>query len=112
MSVFYEWDVEEVASADGDDVAEGDIVQHWFQTSFADCLKHVATQKLEPGFKWETVLVRDTDAINAEEHRTWAYLNDDGTLPECFQGSGGDDQTKVPKRFHEEVARANAKAKS
>ena len=111
MSVFCEWDVEEVAAGNGADVAEGDIVQHWFQTSFAGCLEHVATQKLESGFKWEIVLVRNTDSIFAEEPRTWAYLNDDGTLPEFFQGSGGDDQTKVPKRFHEEVARANSNPK-
>jgi hypothetical protein len=112
MSVFYEWDVEEVAVSLGkyerQDVEEGDIVEHWFQDNFADCLKHVATQKLEPGFKWEIVLVRNTDATNAEEPRTWAYLNDNGTLPEFFQGSGGDDQTRVPQRFHKEVEQSIA----
>jgi hypothetical protein len=94
MTVFYEWDVEEFT----DDEYE-DIVQHFFCDKFSDALAII--QAAENGHKRRIVLVRDDDT-----ERSWAYLMDDGTMPEFFENANGAECGRVPKRFKECAARA------
>lgn len=102
MTVYYEWDVEEVADADmtscGQDFAKDDVMEHWHQTSYKDCLSFVNNTPPEQNTRYDIVLVRDDD-----DRRAWAYMQDDGTLPEYFCDADGQEYKKVPKRFHEVV---------
>jgi hypothetical protein len=102
MTVYYEWDVEEVAEADmtscNQDFAKDDVMEHWHQTSYKDCLAFIANTQPELNTRYDIVLVRDDD-----DRRAWAYIQDDGTLPEYFCDADGHEYKKVPKRFHEEV---------
>ena len=50
--------------------------------------------------EYSIVLVRDDD-----EARSWAYVHS-GALGSHFLDSAGDEMTKVPQRFHAEVASA------
>lgn len=107
MTVFYEWDVEEVAneshiSIGGQEYDEGDVIEHYFQLSLKGA--HEFVEQYYSGdnglTRLDTVLVRDDD-----KGRSWAYLDDNGLLPEYFCNAWGHPVTKVPKRFHEEVKR-------
>lgn len=103
MTVYYEWDVEEVANedltADGQNFAENDVMEHYFQTSFKDCVSFANSgTHSEHNTRLDIVLVRDDD-----DRRAWAYLQEDGTMPEYFCDADGREYKKVPKRFHDEV---------
>ena len=95
MSASYEWDVEEV-EAESEDIAE-----HWFQPNFARA-KALAGMKPSDGCFYRIVLVRD-----GANGRSWAYLNDDGTMPTRFKDAYGVELTKVPARFLKEVELAS-----
>ena len=97
--VQYEWDLE-LMSSDGMDIVEHD---------FSPTLKKLMTNRVRAdGCYYVLVLFRQTgnpdDGILDEQ---WAYLTDDGDLPECFGEAWG---YKVPVRFHKELA-ANPWAK-
>jgi hypothetical protein len=49
--------------------------------------------------KWNAALMSDD--------RGWAYIVD-GKLPERFTDAGGVEMVKVPAKYHNELARANA----
>jgi hypothetical protein len=97
MSAIYEWDVEEVTSEETEDHEQGEVIEHWFQESYSDCVKQ-SSKPCHPGTEWVTVLVCDTN-----DSRSWAYLNEDSTLPEYFEDAYQHRTRKVPKRFHNEV---------
>jgi hypothetical protein len=99
MTVVYEWDVEEVTAVESDEHEEGEVLEHFHQTCYADALAFSRTQPAE-GCKYELVLVRDDD-----NGRSWAYCNEDGTLPSHFEDAYNNETAKVPKRFVVEVAR-------
>lgn len=106
MTVYYEWDVEEIAtenhvSVGGQEYDAGDVMEHFHQTSLKDCHQFIEyNSKLKDDLsRFQIVLVRD-----GERSRTWAYM-EYGKLPEFFVGAWGEDRTRVPKRFHEEVKR-------
>lgn len=107
MAVFYQWDVEEVANVDhqdagGQDFEANELIEHYFQLSLKG--SHAFVEKHYSGdnglTRLDTVLVRDDN-----KGRSWAYLDDNGLLPEFFCNAWGKPTTKVPKRFHEEVKR-------
>lgn len=91
MAVNYEWDIETV------DPETGDILDHHH---FDDC----------PGIPEESdkrlVLVRDATGRFSGFDRTWAYVKEDGTLPEYFATAYGIHETRVPKRFHAALSNA------
>lgn len=93
MTVYYEWDVEEV------DVNE-DIQHHNHTASYVEA-KRIAETPDEIGMTSRIVLVRDDD-----KGRAWAYM-EDGKLPEHFEDAHGVEIAKVPKRFNAEVERAS-----
>lgn len=104
--VFYEWDVEEVASVDSKEYAVDDVIDHshcaTFAEAMADKIRFDAAKV--PGVVFRLVLVRDDD--RPDGCRSWAYVDeDDGLLDEWFEDAYARQVSKVPKRFHEEVAR-------
>jgi len=96
----YEWDVERVATFDTEDFAEGDITDHYHQQSAKDCIELIK-RPADDGFEWRIVLVLDT-----QDGRSWAYVHDDMTLDTHFEDACERKTRKVPKRFHEELAKA------
>lgn len=90
--VDYEWDLETTN-------ADGDITDH----QHADKLRDLPT----PATRFEQlVLVRTT----FEGDRQWAYVDESRMLPRYFSIPGPDGNyhetaTKVPQRFHREIAR-------
>ena len=87
----YEWGVEFV-TRDGYE----DIEDTYHFEKLGDAKRQTSEE-----FDCRIVLIRDQGSEDAGvEHRQWAYLKDDGTLPEEFDGG-----TRVPKRFHAEVAK-------
>jgi hypothetical protein len=95
-SVVYEWECESVADIETEDLEEGDILDHAYGDSFADIQRWSQENPPPPGERHEIVLVRDD-----RYGRSWAYLKD-GKLPERF---AGESSARVPKRFHNEVAK-------
>jgi hypothetical protein len=98
MAVHYEWDVEEIDEHD-------DVQDHYHSATYAEAK---ATHELVPAegtnMTSRIVLVRDDDNTRTG-CRAWAYIQDDGKLPDYFEDAHGVEVAKVPKRFHEEVAR-------
>ena len=77
-----------------------DIDDTFYFDSFAEAKREA--EKPRKGYRNEIVLIRDQGSEDrGVEDRQWAYLEDDGTLPEEFDGGN-----RVPKRFHQEVAKA------
>jgi hypothetical protein len=99
MTVVYEWDRETVADGDSEDYEDGEIIDHCHAASYAEVLADSKEQPPE-GCRFEIVLVRDDD-----NGRSWAYV-EDGKLPEFCKDAYDCNAGKVPKRFHDEVARA------
>ncbi len=103
MTVTYEWDCETVTAVESADFEEGEVIEHYHAPKFKEVLKESKTAPPE-GCKFALVLVRDDDI-----GRSWAYL-DNGVLPESFEDAYGRFAAKVPRRFHEEVAKSFAAA--
>jgi hypothetical protein len=107
MGVSYEWDVEKIELfEDGED----EVFDHDHSDKLDRYVSEALDQK-EPGFEFRLVLVRDDDS-SAILGRTWAYAYphpkskyEELHLPEYFVDAFGHEETKVPKRFHEEIAR-------
>lgn len=91
--VYYEWDIE-IWEEDGEDIIDH---QHDEKCPTRPLL---ANERL--------VLVRDVgNDIEGLVDRSWAYVREDGTLPERFDyGLPEELGVQVPKRFHEELKRA------
>jgi|688.fasta_scaffold335079_2 hypothetical protein len=100
MTVTYEWDVETHAVGDSEANENGDILEHEFCNSYAEALRTITTFPAETGERRVIVLVRDDDVCKA-----WAYM-DGGKLPDFFADAYGNEDAKVPQRFHSEVAKA------
>jgi hypothetical protein len=96
MTTHYEWDVETVRHYDD---GENDVIDHHFCTSFAEAQAFAATTP-EPNHTHDIVLVRDDD-----NRRAWAYLNEDGTMPEWFEDADGRNYKRVPPKFIQEAAK-------
>lgn len=103
--VQYEWDVEACAAADTAEHEEGEVLEHWHQSSYKDAY---AFYKRVPaaGERYELVLVRDDD-----NGRSWAYCDENGRLPDHFEDAYNCETAKVPKRFVAEVSRVLGAAK-
>jgi hypothetical protein len=116
--VVYEWVIEKLDVAFGQEITEDtDVidVRHadtyaealdraWtlFNASIAEAIKnHCTPLDVRVG------LVRDHHADGYLD-RTWAYLDDEGNLPEYFSDLDGPGK-KVPARFHAEIKKHHAK---
>jgi hypothetical protein len=99
MAVSYEWIVEQVDE-------HGDIVDTDAHTKAADALAAADRWEAQqpPGHSIAIGLTRNTgDADSGLTGRSWAYITD-GKLAERF--TQGDADGIVPKRYHDELARA------
>lgn len=100
--VTYEWDMEIAYDY-------GDIIDHHHADKLKD-LKHYADDPHRMADETDgepthlrLVLVRDTWEFGGLGEREWAYLNEDGTMPDTFDWGA-----KVPKRFKQEFERHKA----
>jgi len=89
----------------------GDIIDHNHADKLKD-LKHYEGDPHRAAYEMggnpepahlRLVLVRDTWEDGGLGGREWAYLNEDGTMPDTF-----DYGAKVPKRFKQEFERHKA----
>lgn len=99
QSVGYEWDVEIVADGGSADHEDGEVLEHDHCGSYAEA-KRKASEAPPEGCRFVIVLVRDDD-----NRRAWAYV-EGGKLPETFTDGLGHEYRTVPKRFVDEVAKA------
>lgn len=112
MAVFYEWDVEQVATVDhthssGQEFAAGDVMEHYHQESYSDCLAFIASGPDEENSHHEICIVRDHQSErNGDETRSWAYI-EDGVLDDGFYDANAVMLSKTPKRFFDEMERAH-----
>lgn len=108
MTIVYEWDVEEVVDGATEQHEDEEVIDHYHQSSYADCMKFMRDAPPE-GHKWMVVLVVDElDNHTSVADRGWAYI-ENGLLPENAIDAEGRFFRKIPKRFHEEVLRFSNK---
>lgn len=97
----YEWDVERVTTRDTADHEEGEVIDHHFQESAMGCIECIKNSAGD-GLEWRIVLVLDT-----QDGRSWAYVDpDEMTLDTHLEDAYGKKTRKVPRRFHDELAKA------
>jgi len=92
----YEWDVETVDE-------HGDIEDH---NHSDEINRHCVDAAIDETGRTRLVLVRDE--FNKDDElidRQWAYVVD-GTLPEYFEDAYQRPMSKVPQRYHRELAEA------
>lgn len=97
--VFYEWDVETVATVETEMHGVGGVIDHDHYDTYAEAIR-LANSRPADGEEYKVVLVRD-DANG----RSWAYV-EGGRLPEQFEDTYGRNVATVPQRFAREVERA------
>ena len=104
MTIRYEWDIETVCAA------SEDILDHDHRDKLSefgmDELIHAINQDIEPGNSFtRLVLVRDRFHHDDLACRSWAYVTEDGKMPEQFLDAYDRPVAAVPKRFVEEFNR-------
>lgn len=105
MTVRYEWDVELYATADSAAFDQYDVIDHNHCANVRE-IPYALSRPLGEGEGHRVVLVRDDD-----DGRAWAFLGDDGTLPQFADDAYDVPQGKVPSRFHAQAAWLKAYAK-
>jgi len=91
MKTVHEWDVERVC--------DDEVLEHYHQESYADCLNFVKSFNVPVGEELHVVLVRDDDKC-----RSWAYV-EDGALAEIFTDACDRTVAKVPNKYHVECGK-------
>jgi len=90
----YEWTVETLE--------EDDIVESEFADNYEQALRIAANPLAD--YSVRIGIVRDRyDCYEDLVCRSWAYI-ESGKLPEYFVDGRGVETTKVPRRFHKQVA--------
>jgi len=93
--IHYEWDVEETNS-------DGDVIQHWFQNSYADCAKFVREKTPGHDCFFLIVLVKIKDGDYG-----WWYVGA-GDVWDVFHDANGSEFGKVPEKYKKEVHLTNS----
>lgn len=106
IKVSYEWDIETVSADEHEDVLD-----HNFRDRLRDFGGEEMTLAMnfdgeEPGTFTRLVLVRtEGNEVEGITDRFWAYVTEDGKLPEYFQDATEHvTGIRVPKRLREEFA--------
>lgn len=101
--VTYEWDFESWDYDENGDVID---IDHDHRDNLDGCtLEHIGPYE---GGEIKLVLVRNVGNENdGLTDRTWAYVVD-GKLPTHFANAYDRPQTKIPQRFHHELAKRYA----
>jgi len=101
MTIRYEWDIEKVC-AESEDILDHDHRDRLSGFGIEELL-HAINQDAGPGNHFtRLVLVRDRMDDGGVACRSWAYVTDDGEMPERFLDACDRPVAKVPKRFMEE----------
>ena len=104
MTIRYEWDIETVC-AESEDILDHDHRDRLSEFGMEELL-HAINQDAEPGNNFtRLVLVRDRLDDGGVACRSWAYVTDDGKMPEQFLDAYDKPVAAVPKRFVEEFGR-------
>jgi hypothetical protein len=98
MTVVYEWDVETVTAVESEDHEEGEVMEHNHCRSYAEAVADSLKYPPPEGCRYDIVLVRDDD-----DGRSWAYMMNDGNLPEFFYDAVQFPVARVPQKFVKEV---------
>jgi hypothetical protein len=107
MTIHYEWDIEKwVVHGDG----EEEILDHHHRDRLAEFgaeeLIHAINRDAESADTYtRLVLVRDRYDHRDLACRSWAYVTEDGKMPERFLDAYDRPVATVPKRFIEEFSR-------
>jgi len=102
MPISYEWDIETVAADEHEDVLDHDHRDKLSDFGM-ERLLHAINQDREPGDTFtRLVLVRDRSDDGGVVCRSWAYLTDDGEMPEQFLDAYQRPVAKIPQRFIKE----------
>jgi hypothetical protein len=96
-NIGYEWSVETILDSDDDEEVQD--VDHF--ESYQQALDFTQTRDPADGDGNRFAIVLVKEYYTAGDFRAWATV-EDGVMPDEF-----DDDTKVPKRFIEEVAKAH-----
>jgi hypothetical protein len=91
MSVLYEWTCEIVATVETEDHDVGSVVDACNFNNPGELRSWIQNEQPEDGFEFHPVLVRLKDGV-----RSWAYVKEDGNLPNMFYDSNAQDVAKVP----------------
>jgi len=99
----YEWDIEEVEGLDED----ADIIDHTFSPELDQFHHAMLSAALKREDNYRLVLVLDQgNEVDGLQDRAWAYVAEDGTLPEFFADAWeATTSHRVPDRFRREIAR-------
>ena len=92
MAVEYEWVVEAWE--------DSEVVETEYYATYRDA-RRAHNADTERGKLVTIALLRD----HSDDGRLWAYLTDDGLLPEHFTNSWGQPDCKVPAKYRNEVTR-------
>lgn len=103
MKAFYEWDVETLSVVSNGMYEKGDVVDHDFNDSYAQCMKLITTRKDEDDTERVITLVRD-----GKDGRSWATVSG-GRLPTMFKDAYDRPRHPVPARYRAEVERYHKK---
>lgn len=77
----------------------GDIIDNCFGDTLESVFGYVGD---DPNETYPIVLVRYDDD-DRSSCRSWAYLKEDGSLPDFFADAHGHEIARVPKKFHKET---------
>jgi len=94
----YEWDIE---TWNGDEIVDHSHRDRLNEFGMEELIDAINQTPLDSSEYTKLVLVRDSD----RDGRAWAYLTDDGKMPEQFLDAYERPVCKVPKRFIEEFNR-------
>jgi hypothetical protein len=94
----YEWDIE---TWHDDEIVDHDHRDRLNEFGMEELIDAINQTPLSSSEYTKLVLVRDSD----RDGRAWAYLTDDGEMPEQFLDAYQRPVCKVPKRFIEEFNR-------
>lgn len=108
MAVNYYWNVEQVVTESNETYEEGEIVDHWRYDKAKDAIRFIAESQPEEGQQKRLSLVREIwDKNECEmETRSWAYVDEEGQLPNVFLDADGRWDADMPKRLSDEFNKA------
>lgn len=97
----YEWDVEEI------DTESGDIIDHDFRPTLAQCLDSIERFPPKPGRTFVVLLLRYVDDVDHadEDERGYSYVTPGGQLVR-FRDAYDTPGARVPRQYVQEMERS------
>lgn len=105
MTTTYEWDIELVTADEHEDILDHNHRASLSEYGLDEVIRAI-NHDTEPGGNFtRLVLVRDKRDRDDNLDRSWAYVTDDGKMPEMFTDANDVPVAKVPARFMQEFSR-------